>query len=108
MKKTSLSFFSANSNSTSLLDFFNKFLFSPRASRSISLKVVVVVLLLVVVVVDVFSVVTFCKKNWQITVDKVRTDGAYSTSTTVICTVVISTIVRQYLQYLSSVLSVPY
>ncbi len=37
-------------------------LFSPRASRSISLKVVVVVVLLVVVVV-VVSVVTFCKNS---------------------------------------------
>ncbi len=39
-------------------------LFSPLASRSISLKVVVVVvlLLLVLVVVVIVSVVTFCKK----------------------------------------------
>ncbi len=58
----------------------NSITFSPRASRSISLKVVVVVVVLVVVVV-VVSVVTFCK-NSQITVDKVSTDGAYSTTST--------------------------
>ncbi len=53
-------------------------LFSPRASRSISLKVVVVVVLLLLLVV-VVSVVTFCK-NLQISVHKVctLTDGAYS------------------------------
>ncbi len=55
-------------------------LFSPRASRSINLKFVVVVV--VVVVVLVVSVVTFCE-NSQITVEKVSTDGAYSTSTSV-------------------------
>ncbi len=48
--------------------------FSPRASRSISLKVVVVVVLVLVVV--VVSVVTFCK-NSQIAVDTASTDGAY-------------------------------
>ncbi len=43
--------------------------FSPRASRSISLKVVVVVVVLLLLLV-VVSVVTFCK-NFQITVHTV-------------------------------------
>ncbi len=56
--------------------------FSPRASRSISLKVVVVLVVVVVV-----SVVTFCK-NSQIAVKTASIDGAYqllykTTSTTV-------------------------
>ncbi len=73
-------------------------LFSPRASRSISLKVVVVLVVLVVVV----SVVTFCK-NSQIAVDRASTDGAYQLLQLVMYSAVSMCSIRRH-QY--SVLSV--
>ncbi len=51
-----------------LFTFFYTFMyhgFSPRASRSSSLKVVVVVVLVVVVLLLLVVVVTFCKNSWK-------------------------------------------